>query len=448
MNLWLSEIAKAVNGELRNFSGDIFVKNFSINSKNVEKDALFIPLKGSRFDGHDFVEEALQNGAISFISQREFENVEAPYVKVKDTLTALQSLACHVRKKLKDLTVIGVTGSVGKTSTKEYIFNVLSLNCRAFKNQGNFNNHIGLPISILNMPDDTQVAVFEMGMSNFGEISKLSQIAKPDIGIITNIGVAHIENLKSRYNIFLAKSEIQDGMSENGILIINNDNDILNLHKIELKRKVVTIGIENESNFRAQNVLKHHNGFSFEVGGCTYFIESFNFHDIYNSLFAIAVGTILGVDRELIKEAIRQKERLKRRFEVIKKESITIVDDTYNASTHSMLSAIDSICEFDGKKILVLGDMLELGEFSEEEHRKVGRYILQKPIDVVICTGKDAFYIYDEAKKKDGVKAYFVSKDECLDILKREVTSNSTILFKASRGIKLDEIVDEFLKER
>lgn len=448
MNLRLSEIAKAINGELRNFSGDVLVKNFSINSKNIEKYTLFIPLKGSRFDGHDFIKEALQNGAISFISQKDFDDLKVPYIKVQDTLLALQSLACYVRRKLNHLKVVGVTGSVGKTSTKEYIFNVLSLRYKAFKNQGNFNNHIGLPISILNMPEDTQVAVFEMGMSNFGEISKLSQIAKPDIGVITNIGIAHIENLKSRYNIFLAKSEIQDGMPESGILIINNDNDILNLHKKELKRKVVTIGIENESNFRAQNVQRHQNGFSFEVGGYTYFIESFNFHDIYNSLFAIAVGTILGVDRELIKEAIRQKERLKRRFEVIKKGSITIVDDTYNASTHSMLSAIDSICEFDGKKILVLGDMLELGEFSEEEHRKVGRYILQKPIDVVICTGKDAFYIFDEVKKKDGTKAYFVTKDECLDVLKREVTSNSTILFKASRGIKLDEVVDEFLKER
>ncbi|BCS81737.1 UDP-N-acetylmuramoyl-tripeptide--D-alanyl-D-alanine ligase [Anaerocellum diazotrophicum] len=448
MNLWLSEIAKAVNGELKNFSNDVIVKNFSINSKNIGKDTLFIPLKGIRFDGHDFVKEALQNGAISFISQKEFEDVNIPYVKVQDSLLALQNLAYYIRKKLSDLKVIGVTGSVGKTSTKEYIYGVLSLKYKAYKNQGNYNNHIGLPISILNIPDDTQIAVFEMGMNNFGEISKLSQIAKPDIGIITNIGIAHIENLKSRYNIFLAKSEIQDGMPENGILIINNDNDILNLHKREFKRKVITIGIENESNFRAQNVQRHQNGFSFEVDNYTYFIESFNFHDIYNSLFAIAVGTILGVDRQLVKEAIRQKERLKRRFEIIRKGNITVVDDTYNASTHSMLSAIDSICEFDGKRILVLGDMLELGEFSEEEHRKVGRYILQKPIDVVVCTGKDAFYIYDEVKKKDGLKAYFVSKDECLDVLEREVTSNCTILFKASRGIKLDEVVDEFLKER
>ncbi|ADQ04195.1 UDP-N-acetylmuramoylalanyl-D-glutamyl-2,6-diaminopimelate/D-alanyl-D-alanyl ligase [Caldicellulosiruptor owensensis OL] len=448
MNLWLSEIAKALNGEIKNFSDDILVSSFSLNSKNVSKNTLFIPLKGSRFDGHDFVEEALQNGAISFISQKEFKNVRVPYVKVKDTLVALQDLASYVRDKLKGLTVIGVTGSVGKTSTKEYIFNVLNYKYKTFKNQGNFNNHIGLPFSILNMPEDTQIAVFEMGMSNFGEISKLSQIAKPDIGVITNIGVAHIENLKSRYNIFLAKSEIQDGMADDGMLIINNDNDILNLHKGELKKRIITIGIENESHFRAKNVQRHQNGFSFEVDNYTYFIESFNFHDIYNSLFAIAVGIILGIDRQLIKEAIRRKERLKRRFEIIQKGSITVIDDTYNASTHSMLSAIDSICEFDGKKILVLGDMLELGEFSEEEHRKVGRYILQKPIDVVICTGKDAFYIFDEAKKKEGSRAYFVSKDECLDVLEREVTSNSTILFKASRGIKLDEIVDEFLKER
>lgn len=448
MNLWLSEIAKAVNGELKNFSTDVLVKNFSINSKSIGKDTLFIPLRGTKFDGHDFVKEALQNGAISFISQKDFEDINVPYIKVQDSLLALQSLAYYARRKLNDLKVVGVTGSVGKTSTKEYIFNVLSLRYRAFKNQGNFNNHIGLPISVLNIPDGTQVAVFEMGMNNFGEISKLSQISKPDIGIITNIGVAHIENLKSRYNIFLAKSEIQDGMPQSGILIINNDNDILNHHKKEFKRKVVTVGIENESNFRAQNVQRHQNGFSFEVEGYTYFVESFNFHDIYNSLFAIAVGTILEIDRELIKEAIRHKERLKRRFEVIKKGNITVVDDTYNASTHSMLSAIDSICEFEGKKILVLGDMLELGEFSEEEHRKVGRYILQKPIDIVICTGKDAFYIFDEIKKKYGTKAYFVTKDECLDVLKREVTSNCTILFKASRGIKLDEVVDEFLKER
>lgn len=448
MSLWLTEIAKALNTPIENFKDDILIESFSINSKSIGKNTLFIPLKGNRFDGHDFIQEAVRRGAISFITQKDVKiEKNCPYLKVEDTLKAMQTLAKVYREKRKDLIVVGITGSVGKTTTKEYVFNVLSHKFKSYKNEGNFNNHIGLPYSILNIPDDAKMSILEMGMSNFGEISFLSKIAKPNIGIITNIGVAHIENLKTRYNIFLAKSEIQDGMPEDGILIVNNDNDILYSHKHELKRRVVTVGIENDADFRAKDIQKVDNGFFFVVSNHKYFIESFNFHDIYNSLFAIAVGEILGIEKEAVEKGILKKSGLKRRFEVIKKDSVTVVDDSYNASTHSMMSAIDGVCGFSGKKILVLGDMLELGEFSEQEHRKVGKYIVSKPIDVVICTGKAAFYIFDEVRKStSSIKAYYASKEECLDILQKEIEKEAVVLFKASRGMKLDELVDNFLR--
>jgi len=447
MSLWLTEIANALNTRIENFKDDILVESFSINSKSIGKNTLFIPLKGNRFDGHDFIEEAVDNGAVCFITQQDIKIAkDCPYLKVADTLKAMQSMAKVYREKRRDLFVVGITGSVGKTTTKEYIFNVLSTKFKSYKNEGNFNNHIGLPYSILNIHDDTQMAVLEMGMSNFGEISLLSKIAKPNIGVITNIGVAHIERLKTRYNIFLAKSEIQDGMPEDGILIVNNDNDILSSHKHELKRRVVTVGIENDSDFKAKDIQKVDNGFFFVVNNHKYFIESFNFHDIYNSLFAIAIGEILGIEKEAVEKGILKKGVLKRRFEIIKKSSVTVIDDTYNASTHSMMSAIDSVCSFSGKKILVVGDMLELGEFSEQEHRKVGKYIVSKPIDVVICTGKDTFYIFDEVRKSSNIKSYYVSKEECLNILQREIEKDSVVLFKASRGMKLDELVDNFLR--
>lgn len=447
MSLYLSEIAKALNTNIENFKDDLLIENFSINSKAIGKNTLFIPLKGNRFDGHDFIQEAILRGAASFITQKSVDiQGNYPYLKVEDTLKALQMLAKFYREKRKDLIVVGITGSVGKTSTKEYVFNVLSGKFKSYKNEGNLNNHIGLPYSLLNIPECTQVAVLEMGMSNFGEISFLSKIAKPNIGIITNIGVAHIENLKTRYNIFLAKSEIQDGMPEDGILIVNNDNDILFSHKNELKRKVITIGIENDSDFQAKDIQKTDNGFFFTVDNYRYFIESFNFHDIYNSLFAIATAQILGVEKEIIEKGILKKGELKRRFEVIKRGEITVIDDSYNASTHSMMSAIDSVCSFSGKRILVLADMLELGELSEHEHRKVGRYIASKPIDVVICTGKDAFYIFDEVKKNSNVKSYYISKDECLDVLQKEIEKETVVLFKGSRGMRLDELVDNFLR--
>ncbi|WAM34398.1 UDP-N-acetylmuramoyl-tripeptide--D-alanyl-D-alanine ligase [Caldicellulosiruptor morganii] len=443
----MSEIGRILNATVENFKEDILIESFSINSKDIRKNAMFIPLKGNRFDGHDFIDQAIDNGALCFLTQKDvIAKKDCPYLKVDDTLKAMQNLACAYREKRKDLVVIGITGSVGKTTTKEYIYNVLSTTYNTYKNQGNYNNHIGLPYSILNIPDKTEIAVLEMGMSNFGEISFLSKISKPDIGVITNIGVAHIENLKTRYNIFLAKSEIQDGMPSSSLLVINNDNDILHSHRNELKRRVVTIGIENDSDFMAKDIQKAANGFYFVVDSYKYFIETFNFHDIYNSLFAIAVGIILGIDREAIAQGIMKKDGLKRRFEVIKKGDITVIDDTYNASTHSMISAIDSVCNFEGKKILVLGDMLELGSLSEQEHRKVGSYIVTKPIDVVICTGQDAFYIFDQVRKNEKIKSYFVSKEECLDILQKELEGGSVVLFKASRGVKLDELVDNFLR--
>lgn len=446
MRLYLDEIANVLNTPIRGKKENILIKSISINSKKVEKGALFIPIRGQRFDGHDFILEAIENGAVCFLSEKDIEIQDYPYLKVENTLYAMHRLASYYKDKIKNVITIGVTGSVGKTTTKEYIFNVLNAKYKSYKNEGNLNNHIGLPYSLLNMPDDVKAAVFEMGMSNFGEISLLSQILKPNIGIITNIGIAHIEALKSRENIFKAKSEIQDGMPQDGIIVINNDNDILSVHKDELKRKVVTIGIESQSDFRAKNIQKIKNGFAFEVNSYQYHIESFNYHDIYNSLFAVAVGEVLSIEKDLIQQGILKKNNLKRRFEIIKKQDITVIDDTYNASTHSMISAIDTVCEFEGKKILVLGDMLELGEFSEQEHKKLGRYISSKPVEVVFCIGQNAYFIYEEVSKNRNIKVYHTSKDNCLELLQKEILPNSVILFKASHGMRLDELVDEILR--
>jgi len=441
MDLTIEEVAKVVCGEVLNCSEEV-IKKVVIDSRKVSRGDLFVALRGEKFDGHDFIHDAVKNGAISCISS---QKLSYPIILVDDTLKALQKLASYYRDKI-NLNVVAITGSVGKTTTKEYVYNVISGKYNTSKTDGNLNNHIGLPLSILNIQSNSEYAVLEMGMSNFGEISTLSKIAKPRIGIITNIGVAHIENLRTRENIFKAKSEIQDGMDSEGILIVNNDNDILYKYKSELTKRVVTIGIEQESDFMAKSIEKASNGFKFNCEGEKYEIETLNFHDIYNSLFAVAVGKILDVEYNLIKEGIMRKNQMKHRFEITKKANITFIDDTYNASTQSMISALETLQNLNNRrKIAVLGDMLELGDFTENEHREIGKFLKNSKIDIVFCIGKRSRFIYEELVQSKEVY-WFDEKEKALALLISTLKDGDAVLFKASRGMSLDKLFDKVVE--
>ena len=455
--LTVEDILKVTGGTLVYGDTKTTCENFCKNTKEIEKNDVYIGIKGERFDGSKFYQEAFSNMAkgaiINKIDGLETKHIEGKFlIEVEDTIDAIGEIAKYKREKY-NIPVIAVTGSVGKTSTKDIIYSVVSQKYNTLKTQGNMNNHIGLPMTILKLKDH-EALVVEMGMNHLGELSKLTNIAKPTIAVITNIGTAHIGNLGSRENILKAKLEILEGLSEDGFLVINNDNDLLNKWNLENKRyKVVTYGIENDSKFVAKDIEYKDNGstytliennkeienISVPVGG-----EAF----VYNSLAAISVGTLLGIPMEKIKKGIQKFELSKMRLDIEKTEQgYTIINDCYNANYDSMKSAIEFLKNAEGKrKIAVLGDMLELGDFSEELHKKVGEIVAQNNINILITVGKEAMLIAEIAKKNgvEHVYSYDNNKD-AIEKIKKILAVDDVSLIKASNSMNFKEIVSALL---
>ena len=456
MNLKINDVLKATKGKLLvgNENSEIsIVKN---DTKQIDKGNTFIGIKGKNVDGNLFWEQALENGADTVIIEKldiEKNKLEKyankNIIQVDDTKEALKQIAIAKRNLYKDLIVIGVTGSSGKTSTKDIIANVLSKKYKTLKTEGNHNNAIGLPLTILNL-EDHKVAVIEMGMNHLGEISELSKIAKPTVSVITNVGTSHIGNLGSRENILKAKLEILEGM-EKPKLIINNDNDLLNKWNGENKDiDVCTFGVKNKSNYMAENIKKYEEKIEFvcktENGKLKINIPIGNEVFVLNALCAIAVAKMLNLSNEEIQEGINGFEAAKKRMEMVKvKNDITLINDCYNANPDSMISSIKYLSEFENRKIAVLGDMLELGDFSEEMHKKVGREIANRKIDLLFLVGDDANFIKQGAIE-NGMEEknifYFNSNNELLSSLKNIIRKRDVILFKASNAMKLFDIVE------
>ena len=360
-------------------------------------------------------------------------------ILVDNSIKALQELAAY-KRSLYDIPVIAVTGSVGKTSTKEIISSVLSTKYNVLKTEGNYNNHIGLPLTILKLKDHNAM-VLEMGMNHLNEITLLSKIAKPTIAVITNIGTAHIGNLGSRENILKAKLEIIDGLKENGTLIINNDNDMLhnNLDKINVNIK--TIGINNKSNYMATDIVDEIFSSKFKIKDTDFEVNAPGEAFIYNSLVAYAVGKELNISDENIKKGIETFKLPSNRLEkIINKTGTTIINDTYNCSYDSLINSIDMISKSNYKrKLLMIGDILELGDYSEDIHRKIGSYILNKDIDGVILVGNEVKFIKAELIKNNFNKDIniFNNESDSHEFLKNYLKKDDIILLKGSNGMKL-----------
>ena len=459
MNLKIKDILKCTGGKLIQGDENYECENFTNDTRKIEKGDTYIAIKGEKFDGNIFFEEAIEKGADTVILEN--KKIEKKYenkniIIVDDTKKALQQIATAKRNLYKDLIVVGITGSVGKTSTKDMIYSVLSQKYKTLKTEGNFNNDIGLPLTILKLREH-EVAVIEMGMNHKREISKLTKIAKPQLAVITNVGTAHIGNLGSRENILNAKLEILEGMQKPKI-VINNDNNLLHEWKNNLKEniEVHTFGIENKSDCMAENIKKSENNSEFicninnekikinvPIGGDVFII---------NSLCAILVGKNLGLSDKQIQDGIENFELTKKRMEIIKlKNNITLINDSYNASLDSMKASIKYLSELKGKrKIAVLGDLFELGDYSEKIHRKIGEEIVKNKIDLLYLIGENSKYIKDEALKNGMNKNnifYFNSKNEIINNLKNIMTENDIVLFKASNGMRLFEIVEELKKD-
>lgn len=445
----LSTVAKWVGGKL--IGEDRTFNNVSIDSRQVNDKTLFVAIKGERFDAHDFVPQVIENGARALLLHKK-SDVGIPYVLVDDTKKAFIDLAREYRKSIENLLVVGLTGSVGKTTTKEMTHCVVSKKFNTLKTEGNLNNDIGLPKTLLRLDDSFNAAVIEMGMSHFNEISLLAKTALPDIGIITNVGVSHIENLGSRDGILKAKLEILDGMKKGSTLIINGDNDKLVNYKNN-DYNLVLFGVENENaDVRAIDIQETDENTNFAVlfGGKTQrvTIPTVGIHNVYDALAAFAVGLELQIAPQLIAEALSEYTPSGMRQRIKKVKGITVIEDCYNASPDSQKAALNALCTINAKRrIAVLGDMLELGSYSKTAHSEIGEYAKTKNIDFLFTYGEESKYIAENAQNgKINVRA-FTDKNELFNELKNTLQPDDAVLFKASRGMKLEEIIEMLYEE-
>lgn len=445
----LGEICSAVNGRfLKPCDKSLKTEKLTTDTREIEKQSLFIPIKGDNFDGHDFINQAFEKQALCCLSQKEIE-ADGIIILVEDTRKALCDLAMYYLT-LFNVKVVGITGSVGKTTTKDMIATVLEEKYKVLKTQGNFNNEIGLPKTIFNLRDDHEIAVLEMGMNSFGEIRRLSKIAKPDIAVITNVGVSHIENLGSREGILQAKSEIFEYLKKDGVAVLNADNDMIATLRGKLDFETVWFGMENKNNFYAENIAP----MGLEGIKCTIVckdekadlaIPTPGEHMVLNALSAAAVGKILGLSMEQIKRGIENFVPTAMRMAVIKTDfGLTLINDVYNANPVSMKAAIDVLCSEKGRTVAIMGDMFELGDFAPSLHYEVGKYAAKKGVLLSICIGENGAKIYDGVKENGGNAIYFQTQDEFLQSnLKDIFTSGDTILIKASRGMHFEKTAEK-----
>lgn len=449
--IYAKDIIKLCNGKIIG-NKEIALDNFIIDSRKIEKDDVYIAIVGENNDGNEYAENALEKGAKAvIISSTKYLDINKYQNKtiiiVTDTLKCLQELARY-KRSLYQGKVIAITGSVGKTSTKDMVSSLLQNEYSVHKTMGNMNNHIGLPLTILSLKDE-DILVVEMGMNHFGEISTLTNIAKPNIAIITNIGTAHIGNLGSRENILKAKLEILEGLDKEGTLVINNDNDLLHQYKDKIKNKVITIGINNPSNYIASNIEEDMSSSSFLVNNKEKVILPLGGRaSIYNYLVGYAICDYLGIKDKI--KGLNNLELSKNRLEIKKTNSgYTIIDDSYNASYDSVKNSLDLIGKSSKRKIAVLGDILELDNYGEKIHRSIAPLVIDNKIDKLYLIGDMAKYIGIEAIKLGFKKEniyYFNKEQDSYQPLEQELKKDDIVLFKASHGMKLNNIVEYLMK--
>lgn len=449
----LDNIINAVDGE-KLVEGNIHKFNkVSTDSRKIEKDSIFIALKGDNFNGNNYITEASNKGAaLCIIDEVNFEpknlNPSTSIIKVKDTKKSLLDLAKYYRSTL-DLKIIGITGSTGKTTTKDMTCSLLSEKFKVFKTKGNFNNEIGLPLMIFNLDNSYDIAILEMGMSNFGEIHNMTEAAVPDIAIITNVGVSHIENLKTRKNILKSKLEITDFFNSGSTLILNVDNDLLmEESKKDVPYKVIKTGTEKTADIKATNIKYNENSISFDIvtdNKLVYSEFKLNVpgkHNVLNALLAIVCGKIFNMSYEEMQNGIKNLSMTSMRLDIVKGEKFTIIDDCYNASPDSIKAAIDVLKSIKGnRKIAVLGTMRELGEDSYNLHKEVSSYAKDQSVDVLITLGEFSNAYGDGFENNKNFKT-FEDIDKINEFLNVFIKKDDIILVKASRAMKFEKIVE------
>lgn len=418
------------------------------DSRKITKDCLFVALSGENFDGNDYVEEALEKGAAAAISTRAFP--ELPVITVSDTLEALGEIATYYKNKFKVKTV-AVTGSVGKTTTKEFIYSALKEKYKTLKTDGNFNNEIGLPLTIFNLSEEIEVLVVELGMNHKGEMERLSRIARPDIAVITNIGTAHIENLGSREGILAAKLEILEGTDPEGLLLYNGDEPLLREAAKILSIKSESFGMDASNDYYADGIFEldgetdfvlHHEEEEYAVN-----IAALGQHNVQNALCAAAVATALELSTLQIQHGLSCFEQAAGRQNIYELSGIRLIDDTYNANPDSMKAALSVLKSFEGRRIAVLGDMLELGDTAKEAHLEIGE-VAAKCADIVLAAGQFSSEVKSGAEEGGLNNSHaFLNQEDLITKLCAEIQTGDTILFKGSRSTHMEEVLKAVVKE-
>lgn len=428
------------------------VSGIAIDSRSIKTDQLFIPIIGERFNGHDYIEEAYEKGIAITLTEDEAKVPKRyPAILVEDTKNALVTLAKYYRKTF-DIDCIGITGSVGKTSCKEMIYSVLNTKYNTHKTKGNYNNDIGLPLTLLEMDQQTEIAIIEMGMNHFNEIDLLSSIALPNYAVITNIGLSHIENLGSKEGILKAKSEIINHLSKDGYILLNGDDEYLRELENQVTQKVLFFGFEANNDY----YVKAYKDLGFDgieaviqtPNDCyTISVHALGKHILYHVLVGIIMGEQKGLTKEAIKKGIGAYKNEKMRLDVIKANNdITIINDSYNASVDSMKAAIDVLDDSNnsGRKVAILGDIFEMGDYAKSGHELIGDYMIGKSIDVLICVGDFSKWIYEKAKNHfKGKIYYYCKKEELLKDIPTIINKKDIVLVKASRGMKLEDTIEK-----
>ena len=462
--LTIKEILDAVNGKLIAGNEEAFITGVSTDSREVKAGDAFFAIKGVTHDAHKFLGMALENGCETLIISDDsklptadvLKEKNANVVLVEDTLKALQMLAKYYIGTLPLKKKIAVTGSVGKTSTRDMLYYVASTKYRTGRNMKNYNNELGLPLTVLALDEDLEVVVLEMGMDSFGEIDTLADIVRPDIAVITNVGISHIENLGSREGILKAKMEITNYFNEDSVLIVNQSCDMLEKKNVEGNYRTVTVGKDGKSEFIVSNVC------DFGDKGIKYTLDRNHkqyevslplpgAHNALNATLAVAAGEVLGISTEDAIKGLAEAQLTARRLNIRGKDGIKVIDDSYNACPDSMKSAVNTLVATKGiRKVAVLGDMYELGPDSNIFHREVGEYAGEKNVDLLVAVGADgAENLAAGAREKLGNDKvmYFATKAEFLADMDKIIGPGDVVLVKASLGMAMDQIVKAILKE-
>lgn len=450
--LTLRQAAQLCGGRVDEAFADVCFDGACINSREIMPGQLFVAICGEKRDGHDFVPAAMAAGAAAVLAEKELDS-SVPAIYVADSRKALGDIARGARAQ-GEYKVIGITGSVGKTTTKEMMAAVLGSTWETAKTEKNYNNDLGLPMTILSIKPNSRMAVLEMGMNHFGEMSYLTSIARPDVAVITNIGVAHIGQLGSREGILKAKLEILEGLMENGITVFNGDEPLLwNLRETQ-KPKPIYFGIENElCDLRAECIENLPDGVSFRVRGLLQEFQIFlpveGLHHVYDALAVIAVALKLGVQPVKIQHALAEFKNTGMRQRIYEKNGVTIIEDCYNAGPESMDAALSVLMnhETKGRRIAVLGDMLELGACSPAEHYRIGRLAAIRA-DRIFTYGQNSARIVSGAitgGMDQSLAVNFDTHEELAQALAQTVKAGDVLLFKGSRGMKMEHVLELFL---